>query len=264
MEKYVEVFKVGWKEILAYSFDVFGSAVFSIFKILLAFIMWQAIFNSKPDIAGYSFPMMLTYYILVTLMTNLDKSKVISSNLAKEIRSGNFTKYVVKPVHSMTHYIALVLSKFSYVFTFNVTATIVWAVVFSEYFILPQNLGSCMTAILIFMLGMIFLTLLNYFFTILTFWVLEVTAFFMIKDYFIEFSSGAFLPLALLPSSVLAVLKVTPFYYVYYYPISLYLNPNFGGETTAFLTLSSWIVILFVANELLYKIAIKSYDGVGI
>jgi ABC-2 type transport system permease protein len=249
---------------LTYRFEVFSDAIFSFIRILLAFVLWQAIFSSKVDISGYSFSSMITYYILVTLLISLEKSSEVSSILSSEIKSGNYTKYVTKPINSMGNYFAMIIPKVSYVLIFNFLATIIAVFIFKKHFILPENGVMLLLGLLIYLMGLVFMALLNYFFTILTFWVVDTTAFYMIKDHFIEFTAGALIPLALLPDKIISIFSYLPFYYVYYYPISLYLNKPTSSVTTAIVVLSIWCILLFMLNIYIYKRAIKSYDGVGI
>ncbi len=264
MKKYVEVFKSSLKEMLEYRFDVFSGAIFSIFSIVIAFFMWRVIFENETVVAGYTFNMMMTYYIIVNFMTMMDGSSKVSKRLAGEIKNGHFTKYIVKPISPLKYYFAVIMSKGVYIFLFNVITTILWIVILSDYFIVVNNLSIIFYAVTIFILGSVFLALLNYFFTILTFWILEVTAFFMIKDNIVLLVSGSLVPLQILPIGFVSVLKYTPFYYLYYYPASLYVTQNLNGIGLAYLVLSLSIVFLLIVNTLLYKKATDSYEGVGV
>jgi ABC-2 type transport system permease protein len=265
IKKYYEIFRISWKENLAYRFNVVTTAALSFLKILLAFILWKAIYADSPVMAGYTFSMMITYYILITFLTKQDKSKEISTLMAREIRNGDFTKYIIRPMFPQGHYFANILAKFSYIFIFNILATVLWALLFQKYFIYPPDIMTCLHAAGIYLLGLIFLALLNYFFVLLTFWVLEVTAFFMIKDHLIDFVSGALIPLNLLPGGIIAVFKYLPFYYVYYYPTALYLDQGErSGIPMAYIMLLTWMLIFLLINNTIYKKVLRNYDGVGI
>lgn len=264
MKKYIEVIKIGFKDMIAYRFDVFSGTLFSFFRILLAFLLWSAIYHSNAEVAGYSFNMMITYYIIVTSLLKLDKSHEVSEMLSGEIRDGKFTKYIIKPVHPIGYYFSMIFSKFTYVLGFNVLATLLWVLLFKKYFVMPDNIMNCVLAVGIFMIGLLFMALINYFFTILTFWVLDASGFFMIKDNILEFLSGSLIPLSLLPGSIITIFKFLPFYYVYFYPISLYLNPGEQNVILAISTLLIWSIFFLLLNNWLYKKALRSYEGVGI
>jgi len=264
MKKYIVTIKTAWKNFLAYKFDIYGSAVLSIFTILLSFIMWKAIFGGKTEVSGFTFKMMVTYYIIVTMLTRLDVSQDISSSIAEEIRTGNFTKYLIKPFSVFGYYISSVFAKFSYVLCINLLATTIWALIFNNYFILPSSISNLLLAVMCALLGLLFLSCLNYLFLILTFWVLDVTAFFMIKDQIIAFVSGALIPLNFLPIGVQSVFKFLPFYYVFYYPATLYLGIEEVSFLQAMTVLLGWCSALFIINYYLYKKAKKHYEGVGI
>jgi ABC-type uncharacterized transport system permease subunit len=97
-----------------------------------------------------------------------------------------------------------------------------------------------------------------------TFWVLDVTAFYMIKNIIIQLIAGALIPLNLFPESILSVLKFCPFYYTFYYPVSLYLTNDLSGVLQGFIVLSISISLTYVLIKVTYRFASKAYEGVSI
>lgn len=52
MKKYLETVRVFFKTQLAYRFDVLTSMLFTIAKILLAYVLWGAIFKDRDTVSG--------------------------------------------------------------------------------------------------------------------------------------------------------------------------------------------------------------------
>lgn len=264
MKKYLQIFSIGMKEMLTYRFDVFGKGISCFFKICIAYFMWNIIYAMNSKVGGYTFNQMITYYLLINFLLSFEKSTEVSKLLAEEIKTGNFTKYIVKPLGPFGYYLTLNLSKMIFSFIINVISMGIWLIVFHSFFVLNMNLTVVLNSILVFFLGMFFIALLNYFFTILTFWVIDSSAFFMIKDHIVEFVTGALIPLSLLPKDVICVFKYTPFYYIYYYPVNMCVNGDLTGVGLAFAVLTVSCAILLIIVLVFYKYAVRVYEGVGI
>lgn len=264
MKKYFRLITIGWREVSVYRFNVISNAFLSVFRILLIYLMWRVIFSTRTEVSGFTFSMMMTYYIIIMLLTKLDRSEAMANSLAAEIRNGKYSKYIVRPINPMGYYFAKSVSRSLYFLTFNILAAVFWIICFRNYFILPSSLSNLLSASFIFVLGIIFLSTFNYFLTILTFWFLNTSSFFMLKGKILEFLTGALIPLNLLPEGVVALFKYIPFYYVYYFPATVYLGKNSESISFAIITLVIWNVVMFLLNIVLYKKAIKSYSGVGI
>jgi ABC-2 type transport system permease protein len=264
MKKYLEVAKVSFNSMIAYRFDVFNSAVLSIVKILLAFIMWRVIFNGKTEIGGFTFSMMITYYIISTMLGRLDQSGGLVWQFSSEIREGQFTKYMIRPLNPMLYFLSVAYSKTVFIFGLNAAAAVLWAFLFRGNFLLPSDTGACILAVGIFLLGLNFLVLLNYLTSILSFRFLDVGGLHMVKDNIIQFLTGALIPLSLLPGWLQEVFRYFPFYYVYYLPTSLYLGTRYEEATAGLVVLIVWNLGLLGLNALVYRQSVKWYEGVGI
>lgn len=264
MKKYLQIFKIGMKEMFAYRFDVFGKGVLGFFKICIAYLMWRIIYSMNDIVSGYTFHEMITYYLLVNFLLAFETSSEVSKLMSEEIKNGYFTKYIVKPVNTFGYYFSLIISKIAFLAIVNTIAMGVWLLVFRNYFELHLSFRALSNSIFIFILGLLFIALLNYFFMILTFWVIDTTAFFMIKDNIMEFVTGALVPFSLLPAYVIEGFKYTPFYYILYYPVNICIRGDLSEVHRAFFVLVISCVVLLVIDHGIYKFAIKSYEGVGI
>ena len=264
MRKYMEVAKITFKSQLAYSFDVILRVILSFARIFLAFILWSAVFKERGEIAGFSFSMMITYYIITSYLRRLDQSDSIVGQLGGEIREGHFTKYLVKPVKPLWYFIFLSYSKTAFMFGINIAATLAAALIFRSYFIMPLTGASILGAAALNLLGLNFMILLNYFVAILSFRFVDIWAFNMIKNHIIDFLNGTLLPLALLPAAMQGIMKLFPFYHIFYLPAMVYMGYRTNELPAAFIILAVWNVIMLVVNIVTYKSLKSSYEGVGI
>lgn len=264
MKKYFEIAKITFKAELAYRFDVIIGILLSVCRILLSFILWSAFFKGKDTIAGFSFNMMITYYIFISFFSKLDMSESIVNQLSNEIRQGKFSKYLVQPVKPLWYFISSTCAKTVFIFCISSTVTIVFALIFNKYLSFNTSLLMILTAFFINILGLIFLMLLNYFIGILSFKFCDIWAFNMIKNTIFEFITGTFIPLSLFPLWVQSGMRLFPFYYIYYYPSNMIVTGNNQNVLLAITILISWNLFMFIVIHLTYKALRKKYEGVGI
>ncbi|MCX8131734.1 MAG: ABC-2 family transporter protein [Clostridia bacterium] len=264
MNRYIEVAKITFKSQIIYRFNVISGVFLSFAGIILAYILWKAVFGQKNEIAGFSFSMMVTYYIAVAFFRRLDTTDSIVWQISSEIREGQFTKYIVKPMKPFYYFVAICYSKSAFVLGINGIATVLYAAVFSKYFILHTNYMAYVYSALISLFGLYFLMLLNYFIAILSFKFLDVGAFNMIKNNILEFLTGAIIPLALLPGWIQDGMKFFPFYYIYYMPTMLFMNRETDNIQMAFIVLAIWITVMQITVSIAYNALKKDYEGVGI
>lgn len=264
MKKYFEIAKITFKAELAYRFDLIIGILLSVCRIILSFILWSALFNGKSEIAGFSFKMMITYYIIISFFSKLDMSDSIVNQLSSEIRQGKFSKYLVQPVSPLWYFISSTCAKTVFIFSISGVVTGIFAVIFNKYLIFNTNLLMILTAFFINILGLIFLMLLNYFIGILSFKFYDIWVFNMIKNNIFEFITGTFIPLALFPAWIQSGMKLFPFYYIYYYPSAMIVTGDNQNVLLAITVLISWNIFMFATIKISYKALRKKYEGVGI
>ena len=107
MRKYREIGKVFLKSQLAWRADVVFNMIFTISKILFAYLLWSIIFAKKEMVAGFTFHGMLSYYIVSSFLSQLEMSDGISGEVYARIRNGTFSKYLVLPVSAQGYFTAM-------------------------------------------------------------------------------------------------------------------------------------------------------------
>jgi len=262
--KYFEIGKITWKRMSTYKFDVCCEVVFAFARILLAYVMWRAIYKYNIEVAGYSFSMMITYFIIISLIKNLEQSEGLSKEMAEEIRNGEFTKYLVRPVNFLGYFYASSLFRTLFTTVTSIVGFVVGYFILHKYFVLPYNIASLLIAVVIFLLALNCMLFIDYCIMVISFYLLQISSFYLVKYNIFEFITGSFVPLVMFPEKVQAVFKLFPFYYLYQYPISVYFGEISTGLEKAFLILGIWNVVLLIFSLVLYKFAVKRYEGVAI
>lgn len=262
--KYFQVAKITWKSMIAYQADTWLGAAVSGFRVLLSFLLWSAVFAGRSEVAGYTLPMMVTYYLVASLLSRLQNQDALAWQLSNEVREGVFSKYLVHPISVIGYFLGAGFGRWSYLLLVNGAALAVWALTFSKWLVLPARPVNLLWLILIVPLGGLFMLLLNHSIALLSLKYQDISGMMILKGGMIEFLSGALVPLNLLPAVLTGILTYTPFYYVIYYPASLFLGRQSEPPLQAVLVLLIWCLVFFFISQHWFYHARRHYEGVGI
>ena len=101
MRKYGETAVIYFKAQLVWRADAVFNMLFTITKIIFAYVLWGAVFEGKESIAGFTFHSMLSYYIISSFLSQIEMSGGISGEISSRIRNGTFSKYMVIPMKNI-------------------------------------------------------------------------------------------------------------------------------------------------------------------
>ncbi len=264
MGKYFEIAVLSFKTRLIYKWDVLMKGLFAIIRICLSFILWSIIFSGNTEISGMTFSAMITYYVINSYLKLLDCSDTIVNQMDREIRDGTFTKYKLKPLSILCYFSFDSLAKTVFNLLINIPAVFVWFLIFHKYIEIYWKFENIICAILICLLGILFMILFNYFIGILCFQFIDISAANMIKNTVVEFLIGSLVPLILLPETLRGIMQWFPFYYISYIPSMLFIGKGQEEIVKSFIVLGTWLIIMFVVDHITYKKLQLKYEGVGI
>ncbi len=263
MGKYLGIAVLSFKTQLVYKWDVLMKGLFAIIRIYLSFALWSVIFLGKTEISGMTLPMMVSYHIISSYFKILDCSDSITNQLSRDIREGTFIKYKVRPMSVLCYFVWNSLAKTAFNLVVNIPAVCLWIIIFHKYVVVRVSLEIIVGAVIISILGLLFMILLNFLVGILSFQFIDISAANMIKNIIVEFLIGMLVPLVLLPDMVKGVMQWFPFYYITYLPSMLLLGKNLDEVPRAVITVSVWLVVLFIINQLTFKLLQRKDEGVG-
>ncbi len=262
--KQLQVAKITWKNMLAYQTDTWLGAAVSGFRVLLSFLLWRAIFSGRAEVAGYTLPMMVTYYLIASMLSRLQYQDALAWQLSGEVREGAFSKYLTRPMPVISFFLGAGLGRWSYLVLVNGGTLLLWTSIFSQWVVFPAQRVNLLWLGLLIPLGGVCMLLFNHMIALLSLKYQDVTGLLVLKGGMIEFLSGALVPLNLLPAFLTGALKFTPFYYIVFYPASLFLGTQTEPPVFAVLVLLLWCVIFYAAGQAWFFHARKYYEGVGI
>ncbi len=264
MRKYREIMRVYIKAQLAWRAAVAFSMLFTVAKILFAWLLWGMIFRGRNIVAGFTFHGMLSYYIVSSFLSQLEMSGGISGEISARIRNGTFSNYMVMPVSIEGYFAAMEVGVVLFYLCFDLLAAVVWVFVFRIQFVFAKSAVMLACALLMTVLGLFFMVQLNYFLGILTLKYEEISTFLMIKDNLVSLVTGSIVPLALFPEGVVGVMRLLPFYYVTYLPSMLFTGRCAEEAVRGLVVLGLWCVLMQWAIVVTWRKYRVKYDGVGV
>ncbi len=266
MGKYRHVFGVGVQSALIYRVNFLVRAVFGLVPLLALILLWRAIYQGARDntIGGYRLPELVTYYLIMNVVVALTAVTEDDWQIADDIRDGRISQFLLKPIDYLGYRLSLfVAGRLVYTAAAAIpTGLFLW----SQHAQLQAP--ASWTHAGAFVAALVLTALLQFFISftmaLLAFWVLEVATFIFIVFAFEYVAGGHLFPLDLLPPRILEVLNLTPFPYLLYFPVRVYLGRIEGRELWFGLALQAgWVIAAFLLSRWVWRRGLRHYSAVG-
>lgn len=239
MRKYLTVFAASWQNEFTYRLNFVLWRFRVVLRILMTFFLWHAIYLGHQTAFGYTREQMMAYVFLALVVSTFVMAAPSNDNIGGEIGSGDLSNYLVKPLNYLTYWLtrdwaSKLLNMLFVVFE----VALLWlllkpqiALAQSPVLVALGVVGAVMGAFIYF-----FVTKLA---VMVAFWAPEGDATWGLMFLFLvlwEVLSGATFPLHILPNAVFNLIKLTPFPYMVYFPLTL-----LGGRTD--IVHPGWILV---------------------
>lgn len=264
MAKYFQIFKLTIQEYFVYRLNFLLLRFRSFISFFAALIFWAAIYGSKSDLFGYSKAQMIAYVIGVAFLRGIVLSSR-SADLAGKVRSGELNKLLLRPFKVIPFWFTCDMADKSLNIGFAVVEIIlaVWLLKLPLYF--PQD--PKVYALFVMLVG---ISLLLYFFisfclSTLAFWTEDVWATrWLFGIIFLEFLSGAYFPIDVLPQNLSKIIYLTPFPYLVYFPLKVWLGQVSLSASVQVLVISfAWLVVFYFLSSWLWGKGFKKFGAYG-
>ena len=267
MKKYRHVLAIGIQNNLTYRFNFLARTLFGFVPLLAMLFLWRTIYAGKSPGAGvgpYSYAEMVSYYLLAALVDALTAVNEDDWQIAADIKDGNISQFLVKPIDYLTYRLCLFFSgRLTYLAVAAVPLT-AFILCFHHYFVLPRDLAHLACFALACILTALLQFFLSYTMAMLAFWVLEVSTFIFILFAFEYLASGHLFPLDILPPALERLLLYTPFPYQLYFPISVYMGKMSGPDLAeGFLIQAAWVLAAYGLARFAWNRGIRKYAAAG-
>jgi ABC-2 type transport system permease protein len=263
MKKYLAVAGNSLQEYFAYRMNFLLWRVRVIVSLLISFYLWRAVYQVSQSVFGYKIGEMLTYIFLTVLVSGIVFSGR-TAQVAVDINYGSLSTYLIRPVNYIFYNLARDFSDKVINTVFSVAEICIII-----FILKPQIIMQTQPVWIALFLGAVTLSLFLYFeigmiLSFIGFWSKETWAPRFIFSILVSFLAGSYFPLDIIPRALYRIIEFTPFPYLLYFPVKMYLGKaNPGFIISGFMLAVIWLIVLFFVMRWLWKKGLKTYTSEG-
>lgn len=265
MSKYLAIFITSWQNEFIYRLNFVLWRLRNILRLLMTYFLWSGIFLTHQQVFGYSQPEILTYIFMVLVVQTVVLSAPSSDNIGGEISNGDLSNYLLKPINYLTYWFTRDLSSKLLNISFATFEIVVLWIILRPNLTLPDQ----PIIIFSFILALSLAALLYYFLNVSTrfvaFWTPEnVWGLSFVSIVLIEILAGGIFPLDILPNWLTILLQFTPFPYLVYYPIAIFLGKFSAIEIVRIIIQTGiWVLVMYYLTKFIWKKGLIIYSSEG-
>ncbi len=263
MQKYLTIFTISFANQSVYRLNFIMGRVGNIIVLLLLYYLWTTVTRATGSFAGFSTQELLTYIAGI----HIARAVVFggqSRKIAQEINDGSFSNYLTKPVNHFFFWYVRELSDRMVLGIMAAGELVVFSLLLNAAILAPFDAFRIFLFLLSLFLAHVLYYILSYLMSILAFWSRETMGPRFLFEWFLEFASGAYFPLSILPSFFLVVLHALPFVYLLYLPLMVYLGKLSVEQNAGILVAQLlWIGVAGMLTATVWKKGLRRYAGEG-
>ena len=270
MKKYWHVIGIGVQNNLTYRFNFLARTLFGFIPLTAILLLWRNIYagnaarGAGTEVASYTLMQMTSYYLLVTIMDALTAVNEDDWQIAADIKDGNISQFLLKPVDYLWFRFCLFLSGRATYLTVAIVPIGLVIFFLRDSFVPPPDFPTGVAFAVSVVLTALLQFFISYTMAMLAFWVMEISTFIFILYAFEYIASGHMFPLDIMPPLVKQLLQFTPFPYQLYLPVGIYLGKVSGSQLIIGMIMQAgWVVLAYFLARFAWYHGIKKYAAAG-
>lgn len=266
MNKYLQIFKISFEQEFVYRLNFIMWRVRNVLQIFLIFFLWDAVFSSPGRVVfGYDRAKILTYVFGILIV----KAFVFSAravDVAGIVANGDLTNYLLKPVNFFKYWLTRDSSSKALNLIFaGIEITFLFVLLKPPFYLQtnPAYLIAFATSLLLAIVMFFSLLMIT---SSAPFLAPELAwgGQFLIIVIITEFLSGSLFPIDILPLNIQHVMLATPFPYLVFFPLQVYLGKVSGPSLVGGLFIAAfWTATLWLLMSFVWKKGLKVYEAYG-
>ncbi|WP_410771682.1 ABC transporter permease [Fontibacillus sp. BL9] len=261
MRKYWEMMKSQIKLDTAYTAWYWAGSASVIFRMLIIYAFWHAVFENRTTVGDMSLQAMITYTMLATLLNNYMSG--VGSQLANQVRDGSVAIELMRPYNLLDKLVALDLGS-------KISGTIreTLPMLLIAYLFLGVSAPASWEAVPMFLLsallGILIGTQLDLIIGIMAFWLDYVWGLRVLSGAITLFFTGALVPISMFPEWLRVLSGFMPFQSMVFVPVSIYTGQLSGLAALQALGVQlAWLVGIIAVMRTVWSFAIRKVTIFG-
>lgn len=263
ISKYWVVLRLTWEEYFVWRVNFVLWRVRQLLQLITLYFFWSVALSGQQELLGYTQAGILTYI----LGTQLMRSIVLSSrsiDVAGEIHDAKLTNYLIRPVSYFGFWAARDISDKFLNIAFSLVEVALIIAVFGPPLVFQQDAFFLSLTLLTAVMAIILYFLFSFLLSLTAFWVRDIWAPRFLSFVILEFFAGGFFPVDILPRPLFILVSATPFPYLIYFPIKIYLGQLPPLQILAGLVIMLfWIAVLTGSLNYVWNRGLRVYSAEG-
>lgn len=266
MGKFFSIFKISFQEEFAYKWNFILWRVRNMLQVILTYFLWSTVYSdSGKVIFGYDRSKILTYVFAVMIV----RAFVFSAKameVSTDVATGDLSNYLLKPMNYFKYWMTRDIASKALNLIFATCEFILLYLIFKPEFYLQTNIINIAGFLLSIILAVLIYFLILFLLSSIPFWAPEIgwASHFLVTVVITESLSGALFPINVLPHFLQSLILASPFPYLIYFPIEVYLGNVSGWALAGGLVVSAaWTGILWMCLNIVWKKGLKVYQAFG-
>jgi ABC-2 type transport system permease protein len=260
--KYLRTFILALQREFNGRVNIIGWFIVGTIPTIVLVLVWFAIIGDQGNLNGFTKGDFIVYYLAMTMSWYIVGGN-FGRSVGNRIKNGTLNTTLLKPYNivlgnGIEEQAWKVLS-----LIFAIPASFTVIILFSNMVNISFSLPQMIFLIVSLILGGINFALLEALIGISAFWVTEIWPIANVSDILQSLFGGKYIPLPLMPASLLWLTNILPFKYLFYVPVSILLSKNTQPVLDIGIQLF-YALLLFTIYKFVWKLGIKKYEGVGI
>jgi ABC-2 type transport system permease protein len=256
---------VTYKEWAAYRSHMLISLFVGPVQFLVQVFIWRAVYTNQTVLNGLTLEQMITYYAVVTIIHYLVMD-FAAWNLHMLIRTGRFVTYMIRPMSHRFFALSQKVGHRALGFLWEFIPVYCMFFFLFQITLIPAHAGWALCSIL---LGFMMHFFLNYCIGIMGFWLIRAEGVRRMIMIFSMLFEGVFIPLVFFPPFMQKILFFLPFQFATYVPIRVFIGSyELAGMSFTLPHIigiqAVAVVVMFCVSQLLWRLGVKKFTGVGI
>ncbi|WP_228101054.1 ABC transporter permease [Paenibacillus donghaensis] len=256
LRKYIKLAQVSMQNVIAYRFTYFISLLGSLIFVIAMFYLWQAIFDQREQLSGFTWEQMKAY-IFITYLTNSLISWYSETSISRKIIKGDVAMDLLKPLDFQKARIAETAG--ASLMEGCIAAIMIAALLLStKSMVMPDSLQSGVLFILSLALSVFIKFGIIYLASLFCFWTANGIGVAWMRAALTNFFSGALIPFAFFPEWLAGISRLLPFQGIVHIPASIYLGKAIGLEAWGQIGIQIfWGIVLWTLGKWLWVWAVR-------
>jgi ABC-2 type transport system permease protein len=262
--KYRHAFLTGLQSNIVYRWNFAVRGCFSVFHLVVIFILWGAVYAGQTRIGGFDLAQTLTYFVSLIVLQFFIGAFNEDYQISEDIRNGLINQFLLKPINYFFYRLS-VFAAARLVSGLLVFIPLAFALPFLwHYLVLPPELWRLALGLPAALLAALIQFTIAYCFGLLAFWFLEIQSFIILSMAVESLLGGQMFPLDLMPPWLFHASQFLPYFYQMYFPAAIFTGRlGYTAALQGLVIQSVWALLLLGVAQLLWLRGLRRYTAVG-